>query len=719
MGDALDLGSLIVRLNADTGTFMRNITAARSGVVNLATSIGELGSTLARTGRRMMMFATLPIVTNMALATNQFAKFEQAMRNVNTIAQETQHQFKASSAEVLAMSVELGKDPGDLAKALYNINSASRLGAEGLQLLNVATRMGVAGMSSTEDAALALTGVLNAYSMSTSEAGDVADILFKTVEKGVITFPELAGALSNVVATAATAKVPFEEIAAAVATMTRGSHNASKSTMSLNRLMMRLVQGGEELDALYQRMTGTTASATLQTQGLGAAMKVIVDASEEDIDSLTELGFRIRDLKAAASLTRDEGRAFAKDLEWAGDRAKRAGAMMHAFQEATKALQFQLNRAKTAVKLLYIAFGEALAPAVRKVVDGFMSFAGWLTNLDTTSKQTIIRMAAMFAAIGPILMVLGTALMGIAAILKLGVLAGAGALLASLMATLPVVFALAGAVAVVGAVLTRAFAEGESGLDKMDRGIKSTQQSMLDFTNNSFEWMMEWGSAIPAIFEQIKLRFFRAFDSMMIFGQTVFENIVEGFMLLPETVVTWGAFFMAYWENLWMNAGIVVTTALENLFTGKGLMEGIEDELLNLPKVADIEWTQGNWKDPVEAALDTYDSYADRIAAAMIPEDALYDKLNDFLNGSTPPPDKGGGTGGGDTSLRRFTGGGGALEAGSVEAYQAVLRGKDSAKTLISLTQKQVKQTDAQIREAKETNKLLDEWDKETAVEIL
>jgi len=392
---------------------------------------------------------------------------------------------------------------------------------------------------------------------------------------------------------------------------------------------------------------------------------------------------------------------------------------MHAFQEATKALQFQLNRAKTAVKLLYIAFGEALAPAVRKVVDGFMSFAGWLTNLDTTSKQTIIRMAAMFAAIGPILMVLGTALMGIAAILKLGVLAGAGALLASLMATLPVVFALAGAVAVVGAVLTRAFAEGESGLDKMDRGIKSTQQSMLDFTNNSFEWMMEWGSAIPAIFEQIKLRFFRAFDSMMIFGQTVFENIVEGFMLLPETVVTWGAFFMAYWENLWMNAGIVVTTALENLFTGKGLMEGIEDELLNLPKLADIEWTQGNWKDPVEAMLDTYDSYADRIAAAMIPEDALYDKLNDFLNGSTPPPDKGGGTGGGDTSLRRFTGGGGALEAGSVEAYQAVLRGKDSAKTLISLTQKQVKQTDAQIREAKETNKLLDEWDKETAVEIL
>src|SRR5690606_30125144 len=74
--------------------------------------------------------------------------------------------------------------PVKLARAYYQIVSAGYDGADGLRLLEVATKAATAGVTTTEVAADGLTTAMNAWRLSMDEADQVADAMFKTVELG-------------------------------------------------------------------------------------------------------------------------------------------------------------------------------------------------------------------------------------------------------------------------------------------------------------------------------------------------------------------------------------------------------------------------------------------------------------------------------------------------------------------------------------------------------
>lgn len=119
-----------------------------------------------------------------ASAFNMMREFEQAMKEVETISEATQKNFKGISAEVFALSKISPDAPAKLAKAYYQIVSAGYDGAAGMKLLETATKAATAGVTSTETAADGITTVLNAFKLEASEADTVADALFTTVRLG-------------------------------------------------------------------------------------------------------------------------------------------------------------------------------------------------------------------------------------------------------------------------------------------------------------------------------------------------------------------------------------------------------------------------------------------------------------------------------------------------------------------------------------------------------
>lgn len=154
-------------------------------------------------------------------AVKMAASYDKAMHNVNSIAKLPEDQFKKLEAQVLKLSTTVPQSAETLAKGLYDIQSSGFAANDALGILEVSAKAASAGLSNTDVASKAITAVLNAYGMGADQAGRVSDVLFKTVDRGVLTFEDLATNIGDVVGTANIAGVSIEDVGAAFATMER------------------------------------------------------------------------------------------------------------------------------------------------------------------------------------------------------------------------------------------------------------------------------------------------------------------------------------------------------------------------------------------------------------------------------------------------------------------------------------------------------------------
>ena len=81
-------------------------------------------------------------------------------------------------------------------------------------------------------------------------------------------------------------------------------------------------------------------------------------------------------------------------------------------------LQGQLTILKSALEGLAISQGEILLPIIKNVVSGIQGFVDWLNSLDEGTKQTIVTIGLIVAAVGPVLIVIGKVISAVGTILS-------------------------------------------------------------------------------------------------------------------------------------------------------------------------------------------------------------------------------------------------------------------------------------------------------------
>jgi len=444
----LTAGDIAVVLQGQTGAFVKQMAAANAQIAVMARNLEALnnvgqpkivpqtllgkvealhaglskaGDGMIKLGRTAAVFIGIPLLIALRKGIKAFAEYEQAMRNVNSIAKEHERQFKETTKAVMALGRELGKSPKELAEALYDIVSAGFKGSEAMEILRQSTIGARAGLATTKDAAKATTAVLNAYGLSAASAADVNDILFKTVERGVITFGEMSKHLGVVGSTAAAAGVKFEEIGASVAVMTKGGIESAETFTSLNRLLVRIIKGTADLDAAFLKHTGVTAYTKLSQDGLSKTMQTLLDITGGSVKQMNDLGFEVRDLKAALALTRNEGKDFALEMENIGVQANRSGATMKAFLQQTQSLQFHIDQAKAAFADMSVTIGERVAPAFKGLLNQLIGVIDWLKELPAWVQRAALTLSGITLAVTALTVALG-------ALIKVGIVPVLGAL---------------------------------------------------------------------------------------------------------------------------------------------------------------------------------------------------------------------------------------------------------------------------------------------------
>jgi len=294
---AIDIGEILIRLRADTGKAGRDFgdfakrTDAR--LVSLTKNLDAFSRRL--TGLRAIATAALgPAILKIG------SDFDKAITNVRAITKETETQFESTRKQAIAVADEYGRSATEVGGALFQIVSAGLRGEQAFTALRAATATAKAGLVDTALATDVLVGTLNAFGKSGNEAAEVAGKLIGVVDRGILTFEDLATKLGNVSPVAAAAGVELEELLGILALLTRNGVRFAQATTQTRGAIVKLIAPGREARKAIEELLGTTIEASIAQRGYIDTLEAVVKASDGTVASFKRL---FEDVEAVQGVT--------------------------------------------------------------------------------------------------------------------------------------------------------------------------------------------------------------------------------------------------------------------------------------------------------------------------------------------------------------------------------------------------------------------------------
>lgn len=341
------------------------------------------------------------IAAGLGYAAKGAIDFESAMANVNSIAGYSAEELRNVETELQNLAAASGKGPVELAEGLYDVVSSGFEGADAMTVLTAATNAANAGLTDTATSGKAISAVLNGYKLSADQAENVSDVLFQTVNSGVITFEQLASNMGSVIPVASSLGVPITEVGAAYATLTQNGISAAESETALAAVMRSALNPTEQLTAAAQEQGYASVEAMVAAEGLTGLLGLLSEESGGSAEKMTELLGSSEATTAALALTGTNTEFYTETLEKMnlamGDATTTADAL--AVQQASTGAALQ--RLSAAFQVARIQVGQLLLPLINlatnvltAVLRGFLGLSdGMKTFLTYAASATAAVMA--------------------------------------------------------------------------------------------------------------------------------------------------------------------------------------------------------------------------------------------------------------------------------------------------------------------------------------
>lgn len=512
----------IEKMRAQTKTFSDKFAA-------MGKKMQEVGASVSKVGGNLTKSVTLPIVGIGAAAVATAVEFESSMSKITGLVGIAADEVKAMEASVLDLAGETAKAPQELADALFVITSAGLRGSEAMDALEFAAKAGAAGLGETNDIARALAGTMNAYGAEVVDAARATDVIVATARAGNFETSQFAGALGRVLPFAKQAGSSIEDLGGAVALLTRTNGDAAQSVTQVQALFRAFVVPTQEAKKILEEL-GLSAGDlrdAISKDGLPAALQML----DERLGGNREQLGRLLGSSEAASAAFQILDADAAALEGTfGAVNQAAGITDEAFGVVAGTTQFQLNQALTQLKASLIEIGAIIIPFVTQVTEKFTGLAESFRNLTPAQQQMIVQFAAIAAAVGPVLLVVGKMISTVGALM---------------VAFNPVTLKIAAVIAVL-ALLVAAFMHAWNNSET----LRNTVTGVFETIRNT----------VQSVIEQVRAALDRNRDSIETL-RTAFQTITD--FLITYVVPALVTFYSIYLQALIMFLGLVVQGVIQ------------------------------------------------------------------------------------------------------------------------------------------------------------
>lgn len=627
-------------------------------------SISAMGDKIGEVGKNLTMKVTTPIVGLGTVFTKLGVDFESAMTGVAKTVDMTEEEFQQMSQAIRDMAKEIPASTTEIAGVA---EAAGQLGIEKENILGFTRTMidlGEATNLTADQAATAFARFANITQLPQDQFDRLGSTVvelgnnFATTEAEIVEMGmRLAGTGTQIGLTQAeimglatamsSVGIKAEAGGTAMSSVLNKINNASGET--LEKFKQIGEKGGLAADDFVNKWESEpTAVLEAFVKGLGA----VKDEGGNVNLTLEELGITgvretdtLNRLAGAADLLPDAfdtaNRAFEENTALSDEAAKRY-----------ETLQAKMDILKNKLKDVGIAFGEILMPYVEQAVEFLGQLAEKISAMDPEMQKLIVTIAAIAAAIGPVLLVVkgllttvgtamqvvGAAMVGLGKIAPLlGVVKGAivavaGALglpVGAVVAIIAIVAALATAVVKNWSTIkskTESVWNGiKSLLEGLWNGLKSKAESIFNSIKDTVSKVWEGiKSKTESVWNGIKSKTESVWNGLKSTVETVFnaikskiETIWNGIKSTTESI--WNG-IKSFLEGLWNG----VKSTAESVFNGiKSTIEGVWNGIKTV--------TTSTWNAVKEAISKPINDAKDAVSRAI-------DRMKSILNITLPFP---------------------------------------------------------------------------------
>lgn len=437
------IGALRVTLGLDSAAFEGGLTAAQRHLKRVGAQMQAVGQQMRNVGMGMSLAITAPVAAFGAMSLRAAGDFEQSMNRVQALTSATGEELSALKDRARELGAVTQFSASDAADAMGFLAQAGMKTTDIMAAMPQVLTLAGAAQLDMARAADIVTNVLSGYNLEISQLAAANDALVAAFTKANTDLEQLAEAMKYAGPVASAAGVKFEEAAAALSLMGNAGIQGSMAGTSLRGAIARILSPTKQMQAA---MKAAGLSFT-DAQGRLLPLEEIVRRLEphaENAGLFMQLFGQRAGPAMAALVTQgaDAVKTLTGELENAGGTASRiSGVQMQGFNGMLKELE-------SAFEELQLRIAESgLMAFVERAGLAFTSFMLAIAGLPDEVLSVGIAVAAVAAAIGPLLATLGFMVMGIGALLPL-----LGTIGAALVA-IPFAPVIAGAAALTAAFL--------------------------------------------------------------------------------------------------------------------------------------------------------------------------------------------------------------------------------------------------------------------------
>lgn len=357
------------------------------------TSMGSLAKTALAAGVTAAATAAAAAVTKfVADSIAEFQTFESQAAEVFTLMPGMSQEAMASmKGDVLDFSAEVGRSTDEVLPALYQAISAGVPAENVFDFMKIASDAALGGVTDLETAVDGITSVTNAYGTSVIDAATASDVMFTAVKLGKTDFEQLSNSLFNVVPTAASLGVTFEDVAASLAALTAQGTPTSVATTQLRAAFVEASKSGTNLDKALQDLTGKSFADLI------ASGKTSTEIFSDLRESMPEQDFRnlfssVEAANAVLGLTNDTAEGI---IDTFGTVEDTLGATAEAAETMAQSMEHLEAQADATTEALKIQAGEALNPLKREWLELRVAANEYLSDDLKLRQQLLISSSAL------------------------------------------------------------------------------------------------------------------------------------------------------------------------------------------------------------------------------------------------------------------------------------------------------------------------------------
>lgn len=463
----------IIETEQELQNLQREAEASSTALAKLGQA-GEMlenaGGKIADVGKTLTTHVTVPIAAAGTAAVKTAADFDAAMSKVAAISGATGDELDALRDKAREMGAKTKFSASEAADAMnYMAMAGWKTGdmLEGIEgIMNLAAASGE-DLATTSDI---VTDALTAFGLSAADSGHFADVLAAASSNANTNVSMMGETFKYCAPVAGALCFSCEDTAQAIGLMANSGIKSTQAGTALRTIMNTLAGDvkicGDSIGEVEIATTNADGSMRDLNDILADCRSAFSQLSESEQANAAQAlvgknamsGFLalmnaapedIQKLEGAISTCSDE-------IDGYNGVTEKMAAVMQ------DNLAGQITILKSQLQELAISFGEILMPAIRSIVSRIQGLIDKFNALSPATKETIVKVALVAAALGPLLVVVGKTMVGVGKLMKFvsnlpTIIAGAKAAFSSFGAVIGGISAPVVAVIAVIAALVAAF----------------------------------------------------------------------------------------------------------------------------------------------------------------------------------------------------------------------------------------------------------------------